>query len=91
MFWGHFWHSVYCVRYVYILFCEDVSVTFQGCMKGRHNPVKPAEPVKPKVEPLAPGKVSVQLYVLHVPVGRIVTLQSHSESCVCKQRPLNDL
>ncbi len=44
---------------VYMYLLHTMYILLQGCAKGKHNPVKPVEPVKPKTKPLAVGEVSV--------------------------------
>ncbi len=46
---------------VYMYLLHTMYILLQGCAKGKHNPVKPVEPVKPKTKPLAVGEVSVMV------------------------------
>ena len=42
---------------------------FQGCSRGKHNPEKPAEPVRPKSEPLQKDEI-ISIDLRKTPVAK---------------------
>ena len=51
----------------------------QGCTKGRHNPVKPVEPVRVREKPLEKGEVSLRMSdkTAHENDNGVVTMACH--------------